>query len=133
MAQLLNGSHYDYVLLGSPSDPGALKKVVLMARASGPEPVPGVANIPPGQPLQSLPQVEAEQGSEDNMNELQPDMQQQTTEEEPQAEQPQPGQANPAIKTPEQLLRELQQQQQQQQQQPQPNGPEMGVPVRPPQ
>src|SRR5215470_8301834 len=40
MAQLLNGSHYDYVLLGSPSDPGALKKIVLTARASGPEPAP---------------------------------------------------------------------------------------------
>src|SRR6266566_8337187 len=38
MAQLLNGSHFDYVLLGSPADPGALKKVVLMARVSGPQP-----------------------------------------------------------------------------------------------
>src|SRR5229473_8660088 len=37
MAQLLNGSHYDYVLLGSPADPGALKKVVLVARANGPD------------------------------------------------------------------------------------------------
>src|SRR6266851_7023336 len=36
MAQLLNGSHYDYVLLGSPADPGALRKVVLMARVNGP-------------------------------------------------------------------------------------------------
>src|SRR5438045_2212189 len=40
MAQLLNGSHFDYVLLGSPADPGALKKVVLMARVSGPQPQP---------------------------------------------------------------------------------------------
>src|SRR5215467_16031566 len=40
MAQLLNGSHYDYVLLGSPADPGALKKIVLIARAAGPEPNP---------------------------------------------------------------------------------------------
>src|SRR3954468_12372172 len=37
MAQLLNGSHYDYVLVGSPADPRVLKKVVLMARANGPE------------------------------------------------------------------------------------------------
>src|SRR5713101_2109213 len=40
MAQLLNGSHYDYVLLGSAADPGELKKVVLIARAGGPEPAP---------------------------------------------------------------------------------------------
>src|SRR5437763_16711827 len=40
MAQLLNGSHFDYVLLGSPADPGALKKVLLMARVSGPQPQP---------------------------------------------------------------------------------------------
>src|SRR5262249_26597011 len=38
MAQLLNGSHYDYVLLGSPSDPGALNKIVLTARATCPAP-----------------------------------------------------------------------------------------------
>src|ERR1700688_4699321 len=35
MAQLLNGSHYDYVLLWSPADPGALTKIMLMAKASG--------------------------------------------------------------------------------------------------
>ena len=29
MAQLLNGSHYDYVLLGSPSDPSALRTSAL--------------------------------------------------------------------------------------------------------
>src|SRR5439155_5899863 len=40
MAQLLNGSHYDYVLLGSPADPGALNKVMLMARANGPQRAP---------------------------------------------------------------------------------------------
>jgi hypothetical protein len=116
MAQLLNGSHYDYVLLGSPSDPGALKKIVLTARASGPEPTPG----PPqpqmaNQPLPSVPDVDAEQSGDEPSAEMpqQPEVQQ-APEEEAQPDQPQPGQ--PVVKTPEQLLRELQQQQQQQQQ-----------------
>jgi hypothetical protein len=129
MAQLLNGSHYDYVLLGSPSDPGALNKVVLMARASGPEPAPpqGQPVAPGNQPgLQMVPQVQTDQ-PEDNAGEIPPEIQQ-PEEEQPeqpeQTEQPdqpppdqaQPGQNGPVVKTPEQLLRELQQQQQQQQQ-----------------
>jgi len=126
MAQLLNGSHYDYVLLGSPSDPGALNKVVLMARANGPEPVPmqpnqpGVAVAQPG--LQIVPQVQNDQ-PEDNAGEMQPEVQQPEEEQQApdQVEQPeqpdqqaQPGQNGAVVKTPEQLLRELQQQQQQQ-------------------
>ena len=120
LAQLLNGSHYDYVLLGSPSDPGALKKIVLMARASGPEVAaqPAQNAAAQGAPGVSVPDGQANQGAmEDNSEEIQPDMQQQVPDEEPQAEQPEPGQNQPVIKTPEQLLRELQQQQQQQQQQ----------------
>lgn len=127
MAQLLNGSHYDYVLLGSPSDPGALNKVVLMARANGPQPAPAQPNQPavPGAQsgLQIVPQVQTDQ-PEDNAGEMQPEVQQ-PEEEQPeqpdQAEQPEqpdqpPGQNGAVVKTPEQLLRELQQQQQQQQQ-----------------
>ena len=117
MAQLLNGSRYDYVLLGSPADPGALKKVVLMARANGPEPA---APQPPGNQqgtpnLQAVPDV-ANDEQDDNNGETPAEVQEQ---EEPQPEQPQTGQDVPVIKTPEQLLRELQQQQQQQPQQPQ--------------
>ena len=117
MAQLLNGSHYDYVLLGSPADPGALNKVVLMARAKGPEPAPSQQpSTPPAigyQNLQAVPEVDNEQNSEDNNVEVPAEVQQ-PEQEEPQPEQP--GQQNgPVVKTPEQLLRELQQQQQQQQ------------------
>ena len=124
MAQLLNGSHYDYVLMGSPSDPGALNKVVLMARANGPEPAPsqqGQPSEPGSQPgLQIVPQVQTDQ-PDDNAAEMPPEVQQQEEEQPPpdqaeQSDQPpdqaQPGQ--PVVKTPEQLLRELQQQQQQQ-------------------
>lgn len=117
MAQLLNGSHYDYVLLGSPSDPGALKKIVLMARAMGPEPAGQQPIQQPNQNLQQVPEVETDQSTDDNAApDVQPDVPAQE-EEQPQAEQPQPGDSGPQVKTPEQLLRELQQQQQQQQQQ----------------
>jgi hypothetical protein len=127
MAQLLNGSHYDYVLLGSPSDPGVLQKVVLMARANGPEPAApqgGRANRA-GQEtenLQAVPEVEAET-PEENAVEPPPDAQ---PPEEPQPEQQPEGENGPTVKTPEQLLRELQQQQQNQ------SGPP-GAPGQPPQ
>src|SRR5215469_11533635 len=79
MAQLLNGSHYDYVLLGSPADPGALKKVVLMARVSGPQqaqagrPAPQNQVEQPNPNLPAVPEVENDQPEvEDNSSEVQP-------------------------------------------------------------
>jgi hypothetical protein len=132
LAQLLNGSHYDYVLLGSPADPGALKKVLLMARASGPEPAPQQPGGPPqnmmsNQSLQAVPEVETDQSPDETSGEVAPEAQQPEQQEEPQPDQQQPGQNGPVVKTPEQLLRELQQQQQQQQ-----NG-QPGAPGQPPQ
>jgi hypothetical protein len=125
MAQLLNGSHYDYVLLGSPADPGALKKIVLMARAAGPEPAPPQTPAQQTQNLQAVPEVDADQSAtDDSSSEVPPEIPQ--TPDEPQQfdqgqQDQQPATGNgPVIKTPEQLLRELQQQQQQQQQQNQP-------------
>src|SRR6266498_542611 len=125
MAQLLNGSHYDYVLLGSPSDPGALKKVVLTARASGPEAAPAPQNNQPqayNNGVQTVPEAEPDPGVDESSNDVQPEPAPQVEQEEPQGEQPPQGQPNggPVVKTPEQLLRELQQQQQQQQQNGQP-------------
>jgi hypothetical protein len=135
MAQLLNGSHYDYVLLGSAADPHALNKIVLMAKSNGPEPAPTAqANQPQGanENLQAVPEVESENPVE-NGGEATPNMQEQS-QEEPQADQgdqSQDQQNGPVGKTPEQLLRELQQQQQQQQQQNQSGPP--GAPGQPPQ
>ncbi len=120
IAQLLNGSHYDYVLMGSPADPGALKKIVLTVRATGPEPVQQQANnqnpgYNPGiQPLQQGAQVEQELPTEDSTADAQQEPPPQPDQEEPQGVQPQQN-GGPMVKTPEQLLRELQQQQQQQQ------------------
>ena len=132
MAQLLNGSHYDYVLLGSPADPGSLKKVVLMARANGPEPAMQPQQNQPamqGNPnLQAVPDIaNDDQQQEDNGAVEVPEAQEQQEQEEPQPEQQQQqpgtnGPNGPMVKTPEQLLRELQQQQQQQ------NGAPPGAP-----
>jgi hypothetical protein len=130
MAQLLNGSHYDYVLLGSPADPGALNKIVLMAKASGPE--PAASPRQPNQPqigtenLQAVPEVESENPDE-NAGEVPP---QEPAQEEAQPDQADQQQNGPVVKTPEQLLRELQQQQQQQQQN---QGGPPGAPGQPPQ
>lgn len=150
MAQLLNGSHYDYVLLGSPADPGALKKIVLMARVSGPQPNqpqqaqqqaqpgfpnPAFRNPAYQQNLQAVPEVQNDQPVEEanpdtSQDEQPPPEEEQPATDQPNADQPQPGQ-QPMVKTPEQLLRELQQQQQQQQQQEQNGQP--GPPQQPPQ
>lgn len=126
MAQLLNGSHYDYVLLGSAADPHALNKIVLMAKSSGPEPAPtSQANPQQGENenLPAVPEVENESPVENPGEAIQEQPQ-----EEPQADQgDQSDQNAPTVKTPEQLLRELQQQQQQNQ-----SGPP-GAPGQPPQ
>jgi serine/threonine-protein kinase len=122
MAQLLNGSHYDYVLMGSPADPGALKKVVLMARTNGPAIAPAapVGFAPRGnQNLQAVPDIVTDDQSDNAEMPEAPEQQ-----EEPQPEAPQPDANGSAVKTPEQLLRELQQQQQQ----PQPQPPQQDPP-----
>ncbi|HUK46042.1 MAG TPA: hypothetical protein VLW06_00555 [Terriglobales bacterium] len=136
MAQLLNGSHFDYVLLGSAADPTGLKKIVLMAKVSGPEPAhqQAQANQPPQQQfqnLQAVPEVESE-SQDDNAGEASPNMVQPPDQESQSDDQSSDDQQNnqPVVKTPEQLLRELQQQQQRQQQDQ--SGPP-GAPGQPPQ
>jgi hypothetical protein len=141
MAELLNGSRFNYVLLGSQSDANLLTRVVLVAKSGpdtpGPNPQPG----PPGinQPLvTTLPQdaanVQAEPEQPETADETPEENQDQANE----AEQPAPPEA-PGIKTPQQLLQEMQQRQLQMQQQ-QPGQPPMPgqaypqqVPPQPPQ
>jgi len=50
MAVLLNGSSFDYVMLGSSSDPSAVSSVVLIAKSSSPGDNQAVANPNPGNP-----------------------------------------------------------------------------------
>ncbi len=50
MAVLLNGSSFDYVMLGSSSDPNAVSSVVLIAKSSSPGDTQAAANPNPGNP-----------------------------------------------------------------------------------
>jgi len=141
MAELLNGSRFNYILLGSPDDASLLVRVVLVAK-TGPDtpnspsapgdnkaaPIAEVANAAP-----DAPDAEAADDSADDT----PD--QGTAEAEQPAAVP-PDQ--PGVRTPQQMLQEMQQRQlqMQQQQSGQPGQPGIyppvpGIPIpqRPPQ
>jgi hypothetical protein len=116
MAELLNGSKFNYILLGSPQDANALVRVVLVAKTGpdnpAPQPGPGDANAAPT-PVPNADAPEAEAAADENTDDAD-----QSAAEAEQA--PPPDQ--PGVKTPQQLLQEMQQrqllmQQQQQQQQ----------------
>jgi len=136
MAELLNGSRFNYVLLGSPEDANALTRVVLVAK-SGPENAPPAGQPAMQQPASTEAQAEVpkqpdseenndaeavDDSADDSNNADQPAEAEQTT---PPADQQ-------GVKTPQQMLQEMQQRQlqmQQQQQQPgQPPVPGQGVP-----
>jgi len=128
LAELLNGSRFNYILLGSPTDSNQLVRVVLVAK-SGPDtpasPSTDAAAAPAGataQPADAEPATDdaaddnADQGTADADQDAAP--------------------AEPGVKTPQQMLQEMQQRQlllQQQQQSgqtpvyPAPNG----MPMRP--
>jgi hypothetical protein len=86
LANLLNGSTFNYVMLGSASDPGALTTVILTVKtagvpgaavASAPQPTPGMppARVGPIQPAPAVPAMSLqassaeEDKSEDNSDE----------------------------------------------------------------
>jgi hypothetical protein len=116
MADLLNGSRFNYILLGSSEDANALVRVVLVAK-TGPDnppgpPVPTEANAaaapgtviaPPATPAEAQ-EVEPEDAPDDTADQSADADQQQTT-------------PDPGVKTPQQLLQEMQQRQLQMQQQ----------------
>jgi hypothetical protein len=125
LASLLNGSHFNYVMLGSPTNPDKVDRVILTSKSGGtpdagaPPPASAPAqegNMATPEDEPDAPQVDiAERPVDDAGENSAPD------------NQPQQPNGQPPIKTPEQLLRELQQQQlqqqQQQQQQPAQNPP----------
>jgi hypothetical protein len=147
LASLLNGSHFNYVMLGSATNPDVVERVMLMSKPGSPpelgslpeessaanQPANARAGVQTGfvQPPQEAEEMTSDDSPDDaGEAENQPDIQANPPE-------PQPQQPNgqPAIKTPEQLLRELQrqqpvQQQPVQQQPPQPTPPP-GIPAPP--
>jgi len=134
MAALLNGSHFNYVMLGSATNPRILERVVLLPKSggaeSGPstqamasEPVysPPQARMPrPVPPAQEPDEVTSDEEFGDELNESESDNLIDEQANQP-AEPTQPG-GQPTPRTPEQLLQELQRQQQQLQQQGNPQG-----------
>jgi hypothetical protein len=145
VAELLNGSRFNYVLLGAPNNQAALSRVVLVAKTGSQEITPNTAPVPePSQAAQQQPnfsQPQPEMPVDANGGFGDPSEDNNTTPEENAADQngneaEQPPQENPGVKTPQQMLQEMQQRQMQlQQQQPpgQPPIPGSGMPPHPPQ
>ena len=143
LAELLNGSRFNYVLLGSSTDNASLSRVVLVVK-TGPDSVsppsgPSIAEqqqlgiVPPGNPISSA-QEPAPEGTEDAAEENADENADQAAAEAEQ--QPQPNPDQPGVKTPQEMLQEMQQRQlmlQQQQPPGQPPVPGNGVQQRPPQ
>jgi len=150
MAELLNGSRFNYVLLGSPGDQNGLTRVVLVAKSGAPDITPNPQTGEPGQGMQQAgmqapgvvppvnlnapqqePPAEANEEPAEEVNP--PDDNSNDQNNGAEAEQPQ---ENPGIKTPQQMLQEMQQRQLQLQQN-QPPGqapiPGSGMPPHPPQ
>jgi len=146
LTSLLNGSHFNYLLLGSPTDPAALDRVILMAKsgaavANNPEPPSEQAsayNPSPFNRAASMPMaapgggttvvVEGQDATDDTADDstdsaddaTTDDSTDQTDQADDQAADDTQTQQQPdgqqSVKTPEQLLQELQQRQQQIQQ-----------------
>lgn len=140
LAELLNGTHFNYVMVGSSTDPTAIQSIVLTPRTGGPDTTTTTAAVNrPGMPQRVFPQpavinATPADAADDGADEADTaDDQPATAETTDQQTQQNPTQQTP--KTPEQLLQELQRQQQQQQQQQgqTPNQPQPGLlPNQPP-
>ncbi len=139
IAQLLNGSRFNYVLLGSPEDSASLTRVVLVAKTGQDSTPPNNPNNPQiaeqpgvgphtGNPGAPLPDADANavETPEDAPDEA-------ADQAAAEAEQPPASSDQPAVKTPQQMLQEMQQRQMQLQQQQQPGQPPVPNPGIPPQ
>lgn len=136
LASLLNGSKFNYVILGEANKPGSVQKVILMASTGGTSAayVATTAQntpLPPQQPMQAVEPASEEdyQQASDPDAENQPAPNQATL---PGGENSTPDATNPAGRTPEQMLQELQRMQQQQQQMQQQLNPANQQPAAPP-
>jgi hypothetical protein len=137
LADLLNGSRFNYVLLGSPGNEAVLTRVVLVPKqvqpavaANNPESQPGVQQPPQPTPeedqsAQAMDESATDESATDESAE-------QST---PEPEQPANNPEQQHIKTPQQMLQEMQQRQMMMQQGQQPGQPVpgSGMPPHPPQ
>jgi hypothetical protein len=144
MADLLNGSRFNYVLLGSPADNNVLTRVVLVAKTGqqdngggdpngttvAEQPQPGGIQHTgnPGAPLPEGATDPDSPSADDSTEDAAADQAAAEAEQQPTS----PDQ--PGVKTPQQMLQEMQQRQLQLQQQQQQGGqPPAPIPPRPPQ
>jgi hypothetical protein len=120
VADLLNGSHFNYILLGSPDNASALVRVVLVAKTGPdtPEVTTAQANATPA-PVTAKPADDADTAD----NTVDPAVDQAATE----AEEAPPDE--PGVKTPQEMLQEMQQRQMQLQQQQAQQGENNGQPA----
>jgi hypothetical protein len=121
LAALLNGSKFNYVILGENNNPGAIQKIILIAKTTGPSAGGGTMTAVQNNPGPRPPVQQAIEPPEDEYNppEPEPDSQNQLVPGQtgmPGGDQISPEVINPAGRTPEQMLQELQRIQQQQQQ-----------------
>jgi hypothetical protein len=129
IAELLNGSHFNYILLGSPENANLLVRVVLVAKTGADTPPPTATqaeNNPTPTPDATAEAPEAEVMDESAAEEV-PDQGTVEAEQQPPVTGDQPG-----VKTPQQMLQEMQQRQLQMQQQQngqQPVYPPPGMPM----
>ena len=102
LAALLNGTHFNYVMLGSPAHPDSVERLILTSKSGG---VPDVA--PPAPAAQNTNQFQVDDQGVQGV-----DISEQPVddpgENSASAETPQPQPNAQQVKTPEQLLRELQ-------------------------
>jgi hypothetical protein len=133
LADLLNGTHFNYVMVGSTTDPTAIQSIILTPRTGGPDTTTTAANragVPQrgfGQPpiMSTTPAEVAPADDSDSADDAEATDDQAADQ---QADQAQQNGGQPTTpKTPEQLLQELQRQQQQSQQQ----NPQSGQPGQP--
>lgn len=135
VAELLNGSRFNYVLLGSPTDTSALTRVVLVAKAGVQEMAPNALPTPNPYGTQPSPaEVDASpEGNEADANDDSNNADENADQPSADADQQQtPPEQAPGVKTPQQMLQEMQQRQMQmQQQQGQPPAPNPGSGMQP--
>lgn len=135
LAALLNGSHFNYVMLGSATEPHALDRVILTAKTSTGS-APTEAAVKPPQPNQAAADDDDEDAAdaddeEADTEDTEAEDASATSGDESQPQQVQPvggAQGQPNVRTPEQILQQLRQQQLQQQQGQQPGAPPGGAP-----
>jgi hypothetical protein len=126
MAELLNGSHFNYILLGSPDNANLLVRVVLVPKTGDKTDTPAAGDKAGKSP--EIAKAGADAPDADPPDDAADDNPDQNTAE---ADQPPAPAEQPPVKTPQQMLQEMQQRQLQMQQGQQPGQPPLYPPGRP--